>query len=478
MLNGSVFADNGSGPDSDPDTPLVVSAVNGNAANVNNPILLASGALLTVNANGDFTYDPNGAFDHLPAPGSGASNVSAIDTFTYTVIPTASVTVTVTGVDSDDTLIGTAGIDNLSGGIGNDLYFVWNTDDGVNEAGGAGYDTVAANVDYTMPANVEALYIIGAGLTGIGSGNGDSLLSSGGPNTLVGLGGDDLYYVKSGDTVTETVGAGYDTVVATSNYVMPFEVEALYMNGNGLTGTGTGGANTLLSIGGANILVGLGGDDLYYVKTGDTVTETVGAGYDTVVATSNYVMPFEVEALYMNGNGLTGTGTGGANTLLSIGGANILVGLGGDDLYYVNNGGGMVVEAANGGYDTVVATVNYTLLDNVEALYMIGSGLTGIGNSDANTLISLGANTLVGGDGNDTFELFAGSANGATVDDFDQSEGDVLVFSGFGTGAQVGSFTQIGATNQWQLHSGLDFHNETITLANGAAPDTGDFFFV
>ena len=52
------------------------------------------------------------------------------------------------------------------------------------------------------------------------------------------------------------------------------------------------------------------------------------------------------------------------------------------------------------------------------------------------------------------------------------------MFSGFGTGAQVGTFTQIGATNQWQLHSGLDFHNETITLANGAAPDTGDFFFV
>ena len=85
VLNGSVFADNGFGPDSDPDTPLVVSAVNGNAGNVNNPILLASGALLTVNANGNFTYNPNGALDYLPAPGSGASNLSVTDTFTYTV---------------------------------------------------------------------------------------------------------------------------------------------------------------------------------------------------------------------------------------------------------------------------------------------------------------------------------------------------------------------------------------------------------
>ena len=138
-----------------------------------------------------------------------------------------------------------------------------------------------------------------------------------------------------------------------------------------------------------------------------------------------------------------------------------------------------MTEAANGGFDTVVASVSYTLPTNVEALYMIGSGLTGTGNSGADTLVTLGANTLVGGDGNDTFVFFAGSANGATVADFDGTgEGDLLVFSGFGTGAQVGTFTQIGATNQWQLHSGLDFHNETITLANGAAPDTGDFFFV
>ena len=176
---------------------------------------------------------------------------------------------------------------------------------------------------------------------------------------------------------------------------------------------------------------------------------------------------------------MTGTARRQRRQSLSSGGPNTLVGLGGDDLYYVNNTGDVVTEAANGGYDTVMASVSYTLPANVEALYMIGSGLTGTGTGGADTLVTLGANTLVGGDGNDTFVFFAGSANGATVADFDgTSEGDVLVFSGFGTGAQVGTFTQIGATNQWQLHSGLDFHNETITLANGAAPDTGDFFFV
>ena len=63
----------------------------------------------------------------------------------------------------------------------------------------------------------------------------------------------------------------------------------------------------------------------------------------------------------MLGSGLTGTGTGGADTLHSSGGPNTLVGLGGDDVYYVNNTADVVIEAANGGYDTVAATVNYTL---------------------------------------------------------------------------------------------------------------------
>ena len=61
---------------------------------------------------------------------------------------------------------------------------------------------------------------------------------------------------------------------------------------------------------------------------------------------------------------------------------------------------------------------------------------------------------------------------------FAGDEGDVLVFSGFGTAAQGATFSQIGATDQWQLYSGLDAHTETITLANGAAPDAGNFMFV
>ena len=44
-------------------------------------------------------------------------------------------------------------------------------------------------------------------------------------------------------------------------------------------------------------------------------------------------------------------------------------------MFYVNNIADVVIEAANGSYDTVIAFVNYTLPANntVEVLNMIGS---------------------------------------------------------------------------------------------------------
>jgi len=101
VLVGNLFADNGSGADSDPESdPITVAAVNGNAAAVGTPITLASGAILTVNADGTFTYDPSDAFDDLTLGESDA------ETFTYRITDgtftsgTAIVLVTVSGVNT------------------------------------------------------------------------------------------------------------------------------------------------------------------------------------------------------------------------------------------------------------------------------------------------------------------------------------------------------------------------------------------
>ncbi|MBE9063765.1 Ig-like domain-containing protein [cf. Phormidesmis sp. LEGE 11477] len=80
LLSGSVFADNGSGADTDPDGDVLsVSKVNGEVATVGSEITLDSGALLTVNADGSFAYDPNGFFSFLDA------NEIATDSFAYTL---------------------------------------------------------------------------------------------------------------------------------------------------------------------------------------------------------------------------------------------------------------------------------------------------------------------------------------------------------------------------------------------------------
>ena len=91
-----------------------------------------------------------------------------------------------------------------------------------------------------------------------------------------------------------------------------------------------------------------------------------------------------------------------------------------------------------------------------------------------------GADLLEGDAGNDTFVFRSGEANGDSVFDFTgngAAAGDSLQFLGFGSAAQGATFTQLNAT-QWQIHSGLDGHNEVITLVNAAAVDVSDFVFL
>ncbi|MCC6145611.1 MAG: cadherin-like domain-containing protein, partial [Candidatus Hydrogenedentes bacterium] len=101
VASGSVFDDNGNGADTDPDGgTLEVIAVNGSDSDVGTEITLASGALLTLNSDGSFSYDPNSQFDTV---GDGEDDT---DSFTYTAddgtglcAETATVTVTITGVN-------------------------------------------------------------------------------------------------------------------------------------------------------------------------------------------------------------------------------------------------------------------------------------------------------------------------------------------------------------------------------------------
>ena len=59
----------------------------------------------------------------------------------------------------------------MSGGAGNDIYFVDNAGDAVIENAGQGNDAVFASINYGLTANVETLVLQGgADLQGFGNG--------------------------------------------------------------------------------------------------------------------------------------------------------------------------------------------------------------------------------------------------------------------------------------------------------------------
>ncbi|MEI9886560.1 MAG: M10 family metallopeptidase C-terminal domain-containing protein [Rhizomicrobium sp.] len=140
-----VFADNGAGADSDPDgPPLQVVSVNGGP--IATQLTLASGAHVEVGGNGALTFTPNHAYDALPAAGSGASNTTATETITIGLLGgySETVTITVQGVDSDDTLLGSSANNTFDGGIGSDtLVFT-----GAHGDYAVSYDTALARYTF------------------------------------------------------------------------------------------------------------------------------------------------------------------------------------------------------------------------------------------------------------------------------------------------------------------------------------------
>ncbi len=99
-LNRSVLLDNGSGPDIDlEDDDLIVDRVNGSSANVGIAVGGSNGGLFTISAGGNLLFDPNGEFDTLKQGDSEQTTVVYRINDGNGGSDSATVTVTVTGVD-------------------------------------------------------------------------------------------------------------------------------------------------------------------------------------------------------------------------------------------------------------------------------------------------------------------------------------------------------------------------------------------
>ncbi|WP_051378975.1 beta strand repeat-containing protein [Derxia gummosa] len=140
-------------------------------------------------------------------------------------------------------------------------------------------------------------------------------------------------------------------------------------------------------------------------------------------------------------------GTEGADTLDGGLGNDTMRGFAGDDRYYVDSVYDQVIEAAGGGTDTVVATSNHTLSDQVENLILAGNdAINGTGNSQANRITgNSAANVLNGGGGADTLE--GGAGNDSYV--VDSLRDEVIETSGNGDDTVQASLT-------WRLGNHLE----------------------
>jgi VCBS repeat-containing protein len=205
---------------------------------------------------------------------------------------------------------------------------------------------------------------------------------------------------------------------------------------------------------------------------GTNAADVIGAGYRSGV---HAVGESADNIMGLDGNDTIVTG-GGDDTLDGGAGADSMVGGAGNDSYYIDNAGDAVVEAADGGTDTVYSSISTALGANVENLVLLNGGLTGTGNALANQLTgtggadvlngAAGADTMSGGAGNDTYY----------VDD----AGDVVVEgAGSGFDTEIASVSTTLADNVENLVlsvSGLTGTGNALAnqLTGSAGADTLD----
>ena len=193
---------------------------------------------------------------------------------------------TLDGGDGNDVLDGGAGNDYLSGGGGDDRYVVDSAGDQVIEGLGGGFDTVISTVQYILGANIERLEVADAASTFdinlYGNDLGNELVGNGGANllngrkgtdTMIGLGGDDIYFVdSSADVIIEGSGGGLDTVFTTVDYELSDDIERVGVDGFETTFainlTGNLRDNELWGNDGENIIDGSAGSDILHSHGG------------------------------------------------------------------------------------------------------------------------------------------------------------------------------------------------------------------
>jgi Ca2+-binding RTX toxin-like protein len=381
--------------------------------------------------------------------------------------------------DGNDTINGGTGADLMVGQAGNETYYVDNIGDRAMENADSGDDTILTTIPFTMPANVERMFVLdpnstySINLTGnsaaneLKGNNGSNYFEGGGGyDAMYGYGGNDAYSVDiTSDVVREIANGGTDIIFTTANYDLtdfsgqyverlaafdPLSTNDIYLFGNELDNeiTGNNGLNHIRGEGGVDTLRGMGGTDRYELSAGvdefDIVIEYAGGGYDVVEVNFSYRLTDNVEELRgthsasdpffltLTGNGMDNLirGSDGMESIDGGPGGDSMLGGKGNDVYFVDNPNDGVAEFSNEGSDAIFTSISWVLSSSysIEKLIAYGPGnLNLAGNSLANEISGndgsnlldgrLGRDTLIGYGGADTF-AFTTVVDGANADLF------------------------------------------------------------
>lgn len=485
-INGAsnVLDDNGNGADGDAENdPLTVVEINGTSFTPGVAFALPSGAILTMAADGTFTYDPAGQFESVPAPGSGASNLIAVDSFTYSVsdnfagsVPgVGTVTVSITGVDNEDMLLGTLNAEVLIGGLESDRIFAGAGDTVLagesNDTifsdsaflggldGGPGWDTLTYDSPTGVPGNFVGTNV--EAVIGSEHDDGLSVLGATTPFTLDGRGGNDLLIGgNAGDILIG--GPGFDRLL------------------------GGDGGDQLLGGDGDVLIGGDGGDTI--ISTGAVLAELDGGpGIDTLIYNTGVGVAGNLSGLGLEhiegsqqGDGLSFDGASTAVTLLGRGGNDMLIGGNGDDT--INGGSGSDVLVGGGGRDSLVGGDGDALIggEGDDDLTSTGTTLRGLdGGLGFDTLTydtssgvgggftGLNVEHIIGSQHGDGFSLI-GETIAVTLEG---RGGDDMLIAGFGddrlSGGQGNDILQGGLGTDTSLFDGNQAQYNVVANSDG-----------
>jgi Ca2+-binding RTX toxin-like protein len=445
---------------------------------------------------------------------SFSTSTNTVDSSVNYVLPTNVNNLVLTGTgalsgtanSATDSLISNSGVDTLMGGSGNDTFVINNAGDVVQDTSTTAANSIDAYVSYTLPTNVNNLFLQGAGNL-MGSGNGandflvgnagldtliagngtDTLIAGTGLATLIGGSGNDLFVVdNTNDVVQDTSTTAANSVQSSANFTLVTNVNSLTLTGTvGLSGAANGGTDTLTSNTGVDTLVGGSGNDTFVINnSGDVIQDTSTTATNIAKSAVSYSLAANVNTLTLTGSArLVGTANGGNDSITGNSGADTLVGGSGVDTlvagtgittlvggsgnttFVINNASDVVLDTYTTSTNTLRSSVTYILPTDVNALILTGTAaLKGTANAGNDTLTSnTGVDTLVGGAGNDTFVV--NNASDVVQDTSTTASNSIQTTVNFSLPVNVNTLTFTGSK---ALHGTGNAGNDSMTANTGA----------